>query len=67
MAKSEGAINRKRKNSFERKCLSKKYKRQFSGSSKEIFRMIDKVEKVAKKLESAVMGYDVKAKDSRSK
>lgn len=36
-------INRKRRNSFMRKCLSKSFKRMFAGSSSDVFQMLVKV------------------------
>lgn len=50
------AINRSRKSSFERKCISKASKRLFKDASPEVRRMIDKAEKAARKLERAVIG-----------
>jgi hypothetical protein len=44
-----GSISRKKRTSFERKCLSKPMKRLFMGSSKEIFRLIYAVELELKK------------------
>jgi hypothetical protein len=59
------AINRKRKSSFERKCLSKSSKRLFRDAPRSIFRIIDKVEKDARKMECVIMTYDVKVKTSK--
>lgn len=38
-------VNRTRRSSFERKCLSKSVKRLFAGSSGVVFKLMDKVEK----------------------
>ena len=59
------AINRKRKNCFERKCISKATKRLFKDLPRSLWRKIDKVEKAARKMERAVMGYDVKVTGKR--
>jgi hypothetical protein len=37
--------NRTRRNTLERRCLSKSFKRMFAGSSKGIFKMLEKVKK----------------------
>lgn len=58
-------INRERKSSFERKCVSKATKRLFGSDSREVRKIMDKVEKDSWKLEYAVMNYDVKIKTSR--
>lgn len=51
---------RERKNSFERKCVDKATKRLFAGATKEVKRLMDKVTKEARKLEYAIMNYNVK-------
>ena len=38
--------NRTRRNTLERRCLSKSFKRMFAGSSKGIFKMLEKVKRV---------------------
>jgi hypothetical protein len=37
--------NRTRRNTLERRCLPKSFKRMFAGSSKGIFKMLEKVKK----------------------
>lgn len=59
------AINRKRKSSFERKCVSKATKRLFCSDSRKVRRIMDNVEKAARKLEHTSMNYDVKSKTGR--
>jgi hypothetical protein len=38
--------NRTRRNTLERRCLPKSFKRMFAGSSKGIFKMLEKVKRV---------------------
>lgn len=38
--------NRTRRNTLERRCLPKTFKRMFAGSSKGIFKMLEKVKRV---------------------
>ncbi|MCX7272010.1 MAG: hypothetical protein NTV19_02110 [Burkholderiales bacterium] len=37
--------NRTRRNTLERRCLSKAFKRLFKGAGKPVFRMLEKVKK----------------------
>lgn len=37
--------NRTRRNTLERRCLSKKFKRLFAGSPKSIFKMLERIKK----------------------
>ena len=41
-----GERKRTRRNTLERRCLGKDYKRLFSGSSKSIFKMLEKIKKI---------------------
>jgi hypothetical protein len=40
-----GERKRTRRNTLERRCLGKDYKRLFLGSSKSIFKMLEKIKK----------------------
>ena len=39
-------LKRTRRNTLERRCLPKTFKRMFAGSSKGIFKMLEKVKRV---------------------
>jgi len=41
-----GEKKRTRRNTLERRCLGKEFKRLFMGSSKSIFKMMEKIKKV---------------------
>jgi len=41
-----GERKRTRRNTLERRCLGKDYKRLFSGSPKSIFKMLEKIKKI---------------------
>ncbi len=41
-----GEKKRTRRNTLERRCLGKEYKRLFMSSSKSIFKMMEKIKKV---------------------
>jgi hypothetical protein len=40
-----GEKKRTRRNTLERRCLGKEYKRLFMGSSKSLFKMLEKIKK----------------------
>ncbi len=41
-----GEKKRTRRNTLERRCLGKEYKRLFMGASKSIFKMMEKIKKI---------------------
>lgn len=57
-------MTRVRKNSFERKCIGKAAKRLWKDATPAQWKLLNKTEIAARKIERAVMGYDVKVKST---